>query len=167
MVKNKKHHVVFDKAIIYEMRQTGATMREIGEKVGICRERVRQILLHTFGSTRHELMSTAKLCALIELPSNHIMRLYKQGIITPAFGYDIGGQHRFMWPATTIQVVKDYYDSHHVCRICKKPMSPKRTYYCSDCCKRERYRYKNLTPEEKQRIRARMLLYREKKRLKA
>ena len=167
MVKNKERQVVYDKTVIYEMRQAGATLREIGEKVGVSRERVRQILLHTFGSTSHNLLSTAQVCILTGLRVNRIIRLYKQGVIKPAFKYNIGGQRHLMWPDETVQLAKEYYDLHRFCRVCSRPLPQNRTCYCSDFCKQERYKYKNLSLQEKQRVRARRHCYMEKKREKA
>ena len=145
MDENNTHRVVIDKAMIYEMRQAGATLREIGNKFGITRERVRQILLNNFGSTRHDLLSTVQISSQTGLSNNRVMRLYKQGIIAPAFEYDIGVQHRIMWMVTTIQVVKEYYDSQHICRVCKKPIPVNRTFYCSYYCQRESYKYKKMS----------------------
>lgn len=163
---SKKPQAAIDRAKIYEMRQSGVTLREIGEKFGITRERIRQILVYTYGSTHHNLISTAQLSLLIGLATRYIMMLYDNGILKPAYTYDINGQQRLMWSVDTIKVIKEYYSSSHICCVCKRPILPNRKYYCSDHCRREKYRHKNLSPENKQWVIARQLLYREKERLK-
>ena len=129
------------------MRQAGMPMSEIGRAVSVSRERVRQILLRTFGSTTHELLSTTHASVLTGFSVNHIKRLYKLAIISPAFSYNIGRQHRFIWPMRTLQDVKDYYNLHHICCVCQKPIPSRRILYCSDLCKKKRYKGKKLIPK--------------------
>ncbi len=47
-----KDHETLSKDKVWEMRQAGLTLQQIGDIVGVTRERVRQILQKNFGTTR-------------------------------------------------------------------------------------------------------------------
>ena len=64
------------RSVIYEMRRSGVPMREIAEKIGRSKERVRQILARGLGTTSHELLSTLRLCNQSGLPRNRIVESY-------------------------------------------------------------------------------------------
>ena len=72
-----------NKSVIFEMRRSGMPMRKIGEKIGRSRERVRQILIKSLGTTNHEYLSTSQLCSQSGMSRNRIVDLYLDGIITP------------------------------------------------------------------------------------
>jgi Sigma-70, region 4 len=138
VVKTKNPSVVIDKATIYQMRQSGETLHGIGEKFGITRERVRQILLNTYGSTHHQLLSTSQISSSTGESIQHLKQLYEDGIIAPTFSYDIGKQYRFIWSKSTIQIIKNYYKMNRICRVCGKPLPSSRRRYCSDSCHQEK-----------------------------
>ena len=167
MVTQVKSQAVTDKNIIFEMRRAGAPMREIGEKVGISKERVRQILARNDGSTRHEWLSTSQLCAMTGLSWNRVLKLHENGIVVPASTWDTGKSHHLLWAADSVQTVVTYYDTHRLCPVCNRRLPKKRILFCSDCCRQERRKYKNMTPEEKRRALANIRRYREKKRQQA
>ena len=75
MVTEVKNKTRANRALIYEMRQAGAPMREIAEKVGISKERVSQILTRNIGTTKHEWFSTLQLCEEAGLPRNRVLEL--------------------------------------------------------------------------------------------
>jgi predicted nucleic acid-binding Zn ribbon protein len=155
---------VANRALIYEMRRAGATMREIAEKAGISKERVRQILSRNLGSTKHEWLSTLQVCALAGLPRNQVMKLYERGVITPVTTWNLGKRHYFLWSSSTPKEVNAYYQTHHLCKVCNQPLPRNRILFCSDACRQERHKYKYMTPEEKQRMLANIKRYRERKR---
>jgi lambda repressor-like predicted transcriptional regulator len=167
MVKQVKSKAVADKNIIFEMRRAGAPMREIAEKVGVSKERVRQILARHNGSTRHEWLSTSQLCAMTGLPRNRVLELHEKGIIVPASTWDTGKRQYFLWAAGSVKTIFTYYDTHHLCRVCNQRLPKNRILFCSDDCRQERRKYKNMTPEEKRRTLANIRRYREKKRQQA
>ncbi|MDO9333742.1 MAG: hypothetical protein Q7T57_04385 [Dehalococcoidales bacterium] len=164
MVTEVKHNTIANRALIYEMRQAGAPMREIAEKVGISKERVSQILARNIGTTKHEWFSTLQLCEESGLPRNRVLEIQKQGVITPAFTRGIGKRHYLLWSQETVKAITDYYSTHHFCRVCNKPLPKKRILFCSDVCRQERHKYKYMTLEEKKRVLTNIRRYRERKR---
>jgi len=164
VVTEVKHNTIANRALIYEMRQTGAPMREIAEKVGISKERVSQILARNIGTTKHEWFSTLQLCEEAGLPRNRVLELQKQGVITPAFAWGIGKRLYLLWSQETVKAITDYYGTHHFCRVCNKPLPRKRIFFCSDVCRQERHKYKYMTLEEKKRVLTNIRRYRERKR---
>ncbi len=152
-----------DRAAIYEMRRAGAPMREIAEKIGRSKERVRQILAKGLGSTSHELLSTLQLCNQSGLPRNRIVELYQDKIITPATTWNAGNRDYFLWPTETVGKISDYYQTHRLCKVCQSPLPKNRILFCSDKCRQERHKYKYMTADEKQRVLANIRRYREKR----
>ena len=167
MVTLTKERVVADKAVIFEMRKSGSPMREIAEKVGISKERVRQILSRNLGTTKHEWLSTLQLCNETGLPRNRIIELQEKGIVSPSSRWGAGKRHYFLWNADSVKIIADYYNNNHLCRVCNKPLPKNRIAFCSDECRQECHKYKYMTPEEKQRVLANIRRYREKKRRQA
>lgn len=159
-VKNKP---VADKNIIFAMRSAGAPMREIAEKVGISKERVRQILSRNLGTTKHKWLSTLQVCEATGLPRNKILDLYDKGIIAPRSSWGAGTRKYHLWNSSDVKIIIAYYENRHLCRVCKKPLPKNRILFCSDDCRRERHKYKYMTPGEKQRVLANIRRYREKK----
>jgi len=164
MVTETKNRTVADKALIFEMRQDGAPMREIAEKAGISKERVRQILSRSNGSTKHSWISTLQLCEMTGLPRNRVLELEEQGVISPIATWNAGKRHYLLWAADCVQSITDFYSTHHLCPVCNKPLPKNRILFCSDECRQERHKYKYMTQEEKQRVLANIRRYRERKR---
>jgi len=112
MVTDVKSRNIASKSVIFEMRRSGMTMREIAEKISRSKERVRQILVQNCGKTDHELLSTLQLCILSGLPRNRVMDLYLDGIIIPAAKWDAvlaiifyGLRKRFKKSSLTIKII--------------------------------------------------------------
>jgi predicted transcriptional regulator len=91
VVIEARHGSVANRALIFEMRQAGSPMREIAEKVGVSKERVRQILTRNSGTTKHEWYSTLQLCEESGLPRNRVLELQQLGIIKPTSIMVTGG----------------------------------------------------------------------------
>ena len=164
MVTEIRRNTIANRAIIFQMRQAGAPMREIAEKVGISKERVRQILTRNTGGTKHQWFSTLQLCEEAKLPRNRVLELQKIGVITPAFAWGIGKRHYLLWAPEAVQAITNYYSTHHFCQVCNKPLPKKRILFCSDACRQERHKYKYMTLEETKRVLTNIRRYREKKR---
>ena len=164
MVTEVKFREIADKSLIFEMRRNGAPMREIAEKAGISKERVRQILARNMGSTKHQWLSTLQLCEMTGLPRNRVLELEEQGIIAPASTWNAGKRHYLLWAPENVRSITDFYHTHHLCRVCNRPLPKNRILFCSDECRQERHKYKYMTPEEKQRVLANIRRYRERKR---
>lgn len=165
MVIEARHSSAANRALIFEMRQAGSPMRQIAERVGISKERVRQILTRNSGTTKHEWYSTLQLCEESGLPRNRVLELQQLGIIKPAFTWDIGKRHYLLWSPEAVKNITDYYSTHHFCRVCNKPLPKKRILFCSDTCRQERHKYKYMTLEEKKRVLNNIRRYRERKKL--
>lgn len=163
MVIDTRNRGVADKALIYQMRRAGAPMREIAEKVGVSKERVRQILARNLGSTEHEWLSTLQLCAMTGVPRNRVLELHEQGVIAPASTWGAGKRQYLLWSKTVVVTIEQYYTTHHLCHVCQAPLPKNRVQFCSDGCRQERHKYKHMTLEEKQRVLDNIRRYRERR----
>jgi hypothetical protein len=163
MVTMVNSKVAAKRELIFEMRQAGAPMREIAEKMGISKERVRQILSYNLGSTKHGWLSTLQLCVISGMPRNRVVELCEQGVITPATSWTTGSRHYYLWAQSVPDEISDYFKTHHLCQVCQRPLPRNRIHFCSDACRQERHKYKHMTPEEKKRVLASIKRYREKK----
>jgi predicted nucleic acid-binding Zn ribbon protein len=164
MVTEIKRSTIANRTLIFQMRQAGSPMREIAEKCGISKERVRQILTRNIGSTKHQWFSTLQLCEEAKLPRNRVLELQRIGVITPAFTWGIGKRHYLLWAPEAVRAITNYYNDHHFCQVCNKPLPKKRILFCSDACRQERHKYKYMTLEEKKRVLTNIRRYRERKR---
>jgi hypothetical protein len=130
--------------IMQQMRQSGATLEEIGRRFNISREGVRWLLAKHYGSTGIQgLLTTPELCKLARCTHNYIGKLKRRRVIQPA---NVIGHGRMLWQPETIATIILYID-HHRCPICHQPLSSGRQVYCSWHCYHEAHRYKN-QPEE-------------------
>jgi DNA-binding CsgD family transcriptional regulator len=106
MVVIRNPQIITNKAMIYSLRSEGLTLREIGEKFGISRERVRKIISIAIGSTKHDMLSTHQLIAKAGLSGRYIMQLRQHGIITPSHGWEVKGANRFVWSIDTVTLAR-------------------------------------------------------------
>jgi predicted nucleic acid-binding Zn ribbon protein len=162
MVIDVKSRNTISKGSVLEMRQAGMPMREIAEKIGRSKERVRQILVQGCGTTGHEFLSTLRLCKQTGLPRNRIMELYLDGVILPAVKWDAGNRDYILWPQEAVVKISVHYQNHRLCKICNNPLPKNRIFFCSDKCRQERHKYKYMTPEEKKRVLDNIRRYRER-----
>lgn len=141
---------------IYAMRYSGATLRQIADKIGRTKERVRQILLKNYGSTRHKLFSTKKACEMSGLSYHKVMKLCEDGVISPVVEWDTISGHHYLWSHAGIEKIKVFRElakTNRNCRICGAPVPEERQNYCSEHCYKEshKYRYRSLEAREKHR----------------
>jgi len=167
MVTAVKSRNVVSKELVLEMRQSGMPMREIAEKIGRSKERVRQILMEGCGSTNHEYLSTLQLCKQSGLPRNRIIELYLDGIILPGVKWYAGNRDYMLWHQDTVVKINVHYQNHRLCKVCNSPLPKNRIFFCSDNCRQERHKYKYMTPEEKRRVLDNIRRYREKRKITA
>ena len=114
---------------IYDMRQKGATLQEIGDATNRTRERIRQILVEHYGDTKiKSYLTTLELSSLTHLSLTHIRRLRLSGVIVPIYK---GKQ--FLWGIDTLKFLLGT-DHRKVCKICGAHLPVGRTTYCSDEC---------------------------------
>jgi predicted nucleic acid-binding Zn ribbon protein len=112
---------------------------------------VRQILVKNMGSTRHHLLSTQQLYCKLGLPRKRVVKLYKDGIISPKTEWKTGNHHYLLWSADVAEKVANYYYGHRLCKICLRPVGKGRWVFCSDDCYREGQKYKYKSKEAKRR----------------
>ena len=132
---------------LYQIRQSGATLQQIGSLFGISREGVRRRLTKHYGSTGIQgLLTTAEL-ARLGCTYRHIDKLQRRGIIQPAM---VVGRGRKLWELGTIATIIIHIDGLR-CPVCHRPVPSNRQVYCSQECYIEVHRYKNQPEEEKRR----------------
>ena len=148
-----EHKTTVDITSIYAMRYSGATLRQIADRIGRTKERVRQILIENYGSTKHKLVSTTQLCRLSGISWDRAMKLYHKRVITPLGEWDTGTGHRFLWSQTALKKIELYSDTEirALCRICHCPVPKDRRCYCSEQCYKEsqKYKYRSLKARQK------------------
>jgi len=132
---------------MYQMRQSGTTLDQVGSRFGITREGVRQLLTEHYGSTRvQDLLTATELARLTGCGYRYIDKLKRRGVIQPAIVVGLG---RTLWKPETIAVIIIYI-ARHGCPMCHGPVPSNRQVYCSRECYLEAHRYKN-QPEEARR----------------
>ena len=130
------------------MRQSGATLEQVGRRFGITREGVRQQLVKHYGSTRvHELLTTNELRRLAGCTWEYIDKLKRRGVIQPA---KVIGHAEALWKPETVVAVIEYIDRLR-CPVCQQPVPSNRIVYCSRQCYLESRQYKNWPEEAKRR----------------
>ena len=112
--------------LIYDMRQNGASLQQIGDRIGVTRERIRQILTKEHGSTKiTNFLSTLELARSVSCSIEYIYRLSKASVIQPA-----ANNHRPLWGVDSIKKIF----AIKTCPICGKPTSYHREKFCSQKC---------------------------------
>jgi len=126
---------------MYQMRQSGATLDQVGSHFGITRERVRYLLTEHYGSTRiQNLLTAAELARLTGYGRGYINKLKRRGVIQPAMV--VGRRRKALWRPETITTIIMYFD-HHRCPICQQALPSSRHVYCSQECRLKARRCRN------------------------
>ena len=125
---------------MHQMRQSGATLDQVGSRFGITREWARRLLTEHYGSTRvQDLLTAAELAQLADCTYSYIDKLKRRGVIQPA---KVVGCRRTLWDRETVAAIIKYIDRHR-CPVCHRPVPSNRSVYCSRACYIEAHRYKN------------------------
>jgi predicted nucleic acid-binding Zn ribbon protein len=159
MVKPK---TIINISDIYAMRRSGATLQQIANKTDRTKERIRQILISNYGSTKHKLMSTEQLHKLSGFSRHLIIKLYQGNVITPVREWSLKNSHHLLWSPATVEQIKAYYDAYKLCKMCHTRIPEGRRVFCSEQCYKEGHKYKYKNTEAKQRQMASVRRYREK-----
>ncbi|UCD07986.1 MAG: hypothetical protein JSU79_06405 [Dehalococcoidales bacterium] len=136
---------------IYAMRRSGSTLQQIADKTGKSKERIRQILISNYGSTKHKLISTEQLRKLFGFSRHHVLDMYNKGIITPAKEWEAINGKYLLWSTTAISQINSYINATKVCKHCGTSVPSNRRSYCSTRCYLESHKYRNMSQEEKKR----------------
>lgn len=131
--------------VAYAMRHSGATLQQIGDALNLTKERIRQILIEHFGSSRHPLLSTEQLRSRLNLSRPRIMELYRAKVITPEKRWVTGDICHLLWSPEAVKKVNNYLDTGRFCKRCGCPLPRGRRVFCSNECYQEdhKYRYKS------------------------
>lgn len=117
---------------MYQIRQSGISLDQVGSHFGITRERARQLLTKHYGSTRiQDLLTAAELARLAGCSHNYISKLRRRGVIQPAM---VIGHRRSLWRPETIATIIIYADRHR-CPICQQALPSDRWVFCSQECR--------------------------------
>lgn len=133
-----------DYEMLRKMRTEGNTLREIGETVGVSRERVRQILAQCYGGAKILLLPESRVEDLIGCSRGRLARLRENGIINPK-------HTSWFWLYDRDEIEKAMLALQRSCPYCGK-LLPLKTQgkYCSECSReRMRYHYPFLSEEAK------------------
>lgn len=115
---------------IADKRKAGATLEEIGKEVGVTRERVRQILMEHYGTTKMTpFLTSEQLSQLVNLTRDTITEYRRRGIIKPVNS----SPRRPLYGMDALKAISD----HRRCRICGEPILTKCCAYCSPECLKE------------------------------
>ncbi len=150
---------------IYAMRRSGATLQQIADRLNRTKERVRQILVKNYGSTRHELLSTEQLRKRLGLSRPRVMELCRDKIITPAREWNTKGTYRFLWSPDAVEQVNNYFSTNVLCKRCHRPLPSGRRVFCSVECYNEGHKYKYKSALGKKRHLESVKRYRQKGRV--
>jgi hypothetical protein len=126
------------------LRQSGRTLQYIGDKFGLSRERVRQILVERYGSTKAtQMLSRSKVAKKLNCAKSRLIKLEKMGKV-----YPVKNKGKVMYFIPNLPEISKLVKSleaprvTHICQYCGKsftvrqssvrPQSPYK--YCSREC---------------------------------
>jgi len=131
-------------------REQGYTLQQIGDRVGVTRERVRQIINQFYAGTFPRFPNLESVSKLLGCSRDRLLRLRKEGISTPE---RIGGQWRYS--PEDIEIIM--LALHKNCPVCGKPVPVNRKYCCPECQRaRWKNRYRHSSEEAKEKHKARV-----------
>ena len=133
--------------IIPAMRIQGHTLQAIGDKCGVSRERIRQILREHYPNQLHPTLLTRKQLAQILQCSPSLLQTIEAEGLSPSIHRD----HRFFYDPKDIEAIKAIVESKQpipevqlICEVCGKTFYRKPYYirptqspgrFCSNKCK--------------------------------
>lgn len=146
-----KSRTVINVSDIYAMRRSGSTLQQIASRVDKTKERIRQILMKNYGSTKHQLLSTEQLRKIFGFSRYRILELYQDNVITPVNEWDANNGHYLLWSQNAVEKITAYYGNFKPCKMCGSRIPEGRRVFCSEQCYREGHKYRYKSVEAKQR----------------
>jgi len=144
---------------IKRLREEGYSLQQIGEMVGVTRERVRQILNKYYPGTKPKLLSTRQVAERSGVPESVIRKLRRSGLIHPARMARNSNSYRY--EEKTLQEVKIALS--RPCRICSNPILLGNMTLCAKCSTMMRDPKLRLSlPGERERHKIAMRLWRKR-----
>lgn len=132
---------------IAALRMSGFTLQNIGDRVGITRERVRQILVRYHPESLHrpeDLLTKSDLQAELGIGWPKLEKLFGELYIYPVAGK--------FYPREVVARIKTL----HKCKMCGKPIPRGNNVYCSTECRLEGAKYKNRPQAQREKHKALM-----------
>ena len=111
---------------IKQLREAGYSLKQIADKAGVTRERIRQIINKYYPGTKSNLLSEPQVANTFGVSSTLIRNLRRQGLIHPV---RIGNAIRYNKKA--IEEIRTALN--RPCRICGNPVFPGNTKLCEKC----------------------------------
>lgn len=117
-----------------DMRRSGASLQQIGDKAGVTRERIRQILKRHYGKIQVPLLVEKQAARIIGCGEWRLEKLREQGMLNPKH---MGGR----WLYDRDELEKAMLLLQRVCAHCDEPipLAVPTFKYCEKCS-RDRYR---------------------------
>jgi ribosomal protein S14 len=144
MKKNTGVYTVYN-GMIPKMRTNGSTLQEIGNRCGVTRERIRQVLNKYYPDNLHaSAFTTEHLARELEISRYCVRSLCNQLGIKPLRAPREHGK-LVLWDKKALPKLR----IAHTCQICGKPIPKGRRYYCSQQCQIQTAKYKYRPPKYK------------------
>src|SRR5271157_3274570 len=111
---------------IRKMREIGFTLEDIGEKAGVTRERIRQIIKKYYPGTKPKTLTEPQVAKAFGISIGTIKGYRKRGLLHPMRFSNI-----YRYDEKTLAELKATLN--RPCRICGNPMPPGNTRLCTKC----------------------------------
>ena len=131
--------------LIATLRSEGKTLQQIGDQLGVTRERVRQVLNKHFPECSSP-PSTEDAAKMLGVSYRHFRNTAERLGIQPI----ARTRNRIRWSPDVLPAVWTAYKLRS-CRICGRHLPSTRRFYCSEECVREAKRDRNRSREQKER----------------
>jgi transcriptional regulator with XRE-family HTH domain len=136
-------------------RNSGKSLRQLGQMFGVSHEWVRQIL------AKHNpppvtLLAESTVVVKLGYPATWLIKLRKEGIINPT---KPGGH--WLYSEEQVRQIPSLIAEMRRCELCGKPRPIGYQRFCRECSQyRKKHHYRNLSPEEKAKHREQSLAWR-------
>lgn len=117
--------------VIAQMRRSGSTLAEIGNVVGVSRERIRQILNQYYGGTHMACLTENKLAEVIGCYVNRLVELRQKGILRPRHTSSLYIYDQREAEKAMLAIQK-------FCIHCGEPVPKYNSSYCNVCSTEQR-----------------------------
>jgi len=135
--------------VVPKMRSRGSTLQEIGNKCGVSKERIRQVLLKYYPYNLYpDAFTTSQLASELGTSSARVRVLCRKLSIQPLRNTK-GRGHIVLWNKSTLPLL--IRSPMTKCKTCGKPVHYPRTVYCSDSCHKESMKIRSRPKEVKER----------------
>jgi hypothetical protein len=129
--------------LIVALRGEGRTLQQIGDQLGVTRERVRQVLSKHYPDFSAP-PSTEEAAKMLGMSYRHFRSVANRVGIQPI----ARTRNRIRWSPDELAAVSSA-DTPPDCRICGFRLPPTRRVYCSEECANEARRHRKRSPNPK------------------